>query len=491
MSSSPQWFRSLYWRIAVGFVLFLALMLAVQAALFFLLVTHRIERLPSGTAADYSRLAAADLSAALARDPHVDINAFAAAATTRRAPPFSIVLRDGRVASTPGLGPPPRGFVRVIARRLETETADQLQEPPLAGGGVPRDGDGGPSIAPIVVNGRVAGVVVVSPRRPFGLVVRELGPLMAIVGVALLATGTAIVSLVIFGPASRRLRALADATRRLGAGDLDARAPETGGDEVAAVARAFNQMASELSARAAELQAADRARRQLLADVSHELMTPLTAVRGYVETLTMPGLGLDEATRMRYFGVVEQETARLERIVQDLLDLARLEGGGGGLERQDVAVESLFGRVHDRHEQAARARQVTLVSIIEGGGELVFGDPLRLEQVLQNLAANALRHTPVGGTIELRAEPAGEGLVALTVRDTGEGIPPEHLASIFDRFYKVDASRGTAAGGSGLGLSIVKAIVERHGGTVHAESAPGRGTTMRVVLPTGPGTAKA
>jgi len=132
---------------------------------------------------------------------------------------------------------------------------------------------------------------------------------------------------------------------------------------------------------------------------------------------------------------------------------------------------------------------VTLASIIEGGGELVFGDPLRLEQVLQNLAANALRHTPVGGTIELKAEPAGEGLVALTVRDTGEGIPADHLGSIFDRFYKVDASRGAAAGGSGLGLSIVKAIVERHGGTVQAESAPGRGTTMRVVLPTGPGTA--
>jgi signal transduction histidine kinase len=107
--------------------------------------------------------------------------------------------------------------------------------------------------------------------------------------------------------------------------------------------------------------------------------------------------------------------------------------------------------------------------------------------VLQNLAANALRHTPAGGTVELHAEPAeADGFVALTVRDTGEGIPLEHLPSIFDRFYKVDASRGAGAAGSGLGLSIVKAIVERHGGSVNAESAPGAGTTMRVLLPTGP-----
>ena len=129
-----------------------------------------------------------------------------------------------------------------------------------------------------------------------------------------------------------------------------------------------------------------------------------------------------------------------------------------------------------------------MTTIISSGGEFAYGDPLRLEQVLQNLAANALRHTPRGGTIELRAEPAETGMVAISVRDTGEGIPAEHLSSIFDRFYKVDAARGAGAGGSGLGLSIVKAIVERHGGMVRAESELGKGTTIRVLLPTGSGT---
>jgi len=151
-----------------------------------------------------------------------------------------------------------------------------------------------------------------------------------------------------------------------------------------------------------------------------------------------------------------------------------------------VPVESLFGRVLERHEQEARNKDVRFTTVISSGGEFAYGDPLRLEQVLQNLAANALRHTPHGGAIELRAEPSeADGMVAISVRDTGEGIPPEHLSSIFDRFYKVDAARGAGAGGSGLGLSIVKAIVERHGGSVRAESTPGQGTTMRVLLPTG------
>src|SRR5204862_8292394 len=133
------------------------------------------------------------------------------------------------------------------------------------------------------------------------------------------------------GPARRRLRALEPAARRLGSGDLVARAPDRGGDEIAAVARAFNAMANDLAACAEALAASDRARRQLLADVSHELNTPVTAVRGYIETLAMPEMGLDETTRARYVGIVSDETARLERIIGDLLELARLEGGGGAL----------------------------------------------------------------------------------------------------------------------------------------------------------------
>jgi signal transduction histidine kinase len=294
---------------------------------------------------------------------------------------------------------------------------------------------------------------------------------MAPVAGGVLVVGTAVIAFIVFGPARRRLKDVQAATERLGSGDLTARAPEHGGDEVTSLARAFNKMAEELSSRARALEASDSARRQLLADVSHELMTPLTAMRGYIETLSMSEIQLDTKTRERYLTIVTEETHRLERIIGDLLDLARLEGGGTAIRKDRVDVASLFSRVSARHERELRERDIRLVTQVQPGCEIVIGDRDRLEQALQNLAANALRHTPDGGAITLTSA-AADNDVLLSVRDTGSGIPPEHLPLIFDRFYKVDASR-KAAGGSGLGLSIVRAIVERHGGTVMARNDGG------------------
>ena len=213
-------------------------------------------------------------------------------------------------------------------------------------------------------------------------------------------------------------------------------------------------------------------------------MTPLTAMRGYIETLSMVTLKIDAATRERYMGIVEEETHRLEQIIGDLLDLARLEGGGGTMKREHVPVAGLFDRLASRHEAEFTKRRITLSSRIAATAEWVIGDPDRLEQALQNLVANALRHTPDGGTITVTSETAIDGF-HIVVRDTGPGILPEHLPLIFDRFYKADASR-TATGavsGSGLGLSIVRAIVERHGGTVTASNAPDGGAIFEFLLP--------
>jgi signal transduction histidine kinase len=232
-------------------------------------------------------------------------------------------------------------------------------------------------------------------------------------------------------------------------------------------------MADDLAKRAAALAESDRVRRQLLADVSHELTTPVTAMRGYLETLTMREMQLDDATRERYLGIIADETGRLERIIGDLLDLARLEGGGDTLTMKEVQTVQLFDRIAARHERTARAAGVTIAQTIEPGAEAVVGDRGRLEQALQNLAANALRYAPRGSTIRLRACAAAEG-VSIAVEDAGPGIPNDHLPHVFDRFYKADASRAVGqAGGSGLGLSIVKAIVERHGGRVSVTSRPG------------------
>jgi signal transduction histidine kinase len=238
-------------------------------------------------------------------------------------------------------------------------------------------------------------------------------------------------------------------------------------------------MADELAERASALEASDNARRQLLADVSHELMTPLTAMRGYIETLTMAELQIDPPTRERYMRIVTEETHRLEHIIGDLLDLARLEGGGTSMRQEEVPIEMLFERVGERHERELIARRVELARRIAPGAELVEGDPDRLEQVFQNLVANALRYTPDDGQIALLAERSGDD-VRITVSDTGPGIPDAQLPLIFDRFYKADASR-KQAGGSGLGLSIVKAIIERHGGTVTARNEGG--AVFEITLP--------
>jgi signal transduction histidine kinase len=338
----------------------------------------------------------------------------------------------------------------------------------------------------IIVSGARTGVVAV-PRVPpplttFGL--REMAPTLVWTGIGIFGVGVVVMSLMVFRPMQRRLRSLEDAARALGDGRTDVRAIESGGDEVAALSTTFNKMAADLQGRATALEESDRARRQLLADVSHELMTPLSAIRGYVETLSMPEVILDDDTRTRYLDVARQETYKLEAIIGDLLDLARLEGGGGELERDAVLVNDLFRRVADRHRPILDERGITLTSAAADGTPLVWGDADRLEQALQNVAANAIRHTPDGGAVTLRAEPDGN-CVRVTVSDTGPGVPPEHLPHIFDRFYKGDASRADTGvpSGSGLGLSIVRAIVVRHGGAVSAANADGGGAVFTLRLP--------
>jgi signal transduction histidine kinase len=253
---------------------------------------------------------------------------------------------------------------------------------------------------------------------------------------------------------------------------------------VAVLARAFNDMAGSLEQRTQALVAADESRRRLLADVSHELMTPLAAIRGYVETMSMDKVRVDDSTRRRYLGIVADETERMEHIIGDLLDLARVEGGGGQWKREPVPVASLFERVEQRHDPILRARDVTMTTRVDEDAAMVVGDPNRLEQVVQNLAANAVRHTPAGGYVTLSTRRIN-GEVDIVVEDTGPGIPEEHLPHVFDRFYKVDSARaGTdVPSGSGLGLSIVQAIVHRHGGRIVAGNAPGGGARFTVTLP--------
>jgi signal transduction histidine kinase len=479
--SDPVWYRSLYWRIAFGFIALLAILLLAQGLLY-LWLTDRFVGSSVRTPTQLAGLVAAEVSAELDQRPDANLEEFVRARFSHIYQPFLVILRDGRRGSNRPTALPPE-FSRAIQGRMRAGG--------LPGESFGRRGGGGGGFrfpiesVPIVVAGSQVGLVAVPGNPPpVSVALQELGPTLSLFGLGLLAVGATLTALLIFRPAHNRLRTLEQAARALGEGRADVRATETGGDEVSSLARTFNRMAADLDSRAAALTESDRARRQLLADVSHELMTPLSAIRGYVETLAMTDLPLDQGTRHQYLGIVEEETHKLEAIIGDLLDLARLEGGGDTLREEPVSVADLFVRVADRHLPAMRDRGVVLERDMAQGTPPIRGDAARLEQALQNLAANAIRHTPPGGRVVLHASPADNG-VRIVVRDTGPGIPPEHLARVFDRFYKVDASRaGTAVpSGSGLGLSIVRAIVERHGGTVTASNAPEGGAEFELVLP--------
>ena len=479
--SETAWYRSLYWRIGLGFVLFLAALLAAQGGVIVWMLS-RGDVAAGPPPPEVTRLIARDLGEALAADPQLNIRDFLRQEYEGRVPLVAI-MKDGRVISNDGTLPAEQ-TVNQIRNRLNADP-ESFGRMGRAGRFRPRVARpesaparrGGPA-ALILSNGEPVGVVMAMPRSAL----RQLGPTLATVGIVLVTIGTTIAAIVIFAPVRRRLRSLEDSARQVGRGDLSARAREDGGDEVAALARTFNRMTQDLHARAEQLEASNRTRRLLLADVSHELMTPLTAMRGYLETLSLHAASLDPETRDRYLSIIRDETQRVEHIVGDLLDLARLEGGGDAFESEDVSLEALFGRVLARHEGAANQKGVLLASEVGHGAEIVSGDPLRLEQALQNLAANALRHTPRGGRVTLAAC-VEEDSVVVRVTDTGSGIAPEHLPHIFDRFYKVDPARVGDTHGSGLGLSIVKAIFERHGATVTATSRPGDGTTFTIKFP--------
>ena len=471
------WYRSLYWRIALGYIALLAVLLVVQTGLAVWLM-DRMWGQASRTPAELAELVARDLSQRLSQDPAFGVERHLRDEYGSGYQPFVVVLAGPGVSRVfENRSPVPPNLARDARRRL-----DQRFDEPGRGGGGRRSFA---LYADIVVSGSRAGIVAVpAGPPPLSIGLREVAPTLGFVGVALLAAGAALMALVIFRPSHRRLRDLEKAARAVGEGHTEVRANESGGDEVSALAAAFNTMAIDLETRAAALADSDRARRQLLADVSHELMTPLAAIRGYVETLGMTELKIDAGTRAKYLDIAHQETHKLEAIIGELLELARLEGGGETLEREAVLAGDLFRRVADRHRPTLIERRVTLTMETADGTPLIYGDADRLEQALQNVAANAIRHTPDGATVTLRAEPAGDR-VRITVTDSGPGIPEEHLPRIFDRFYKADASRaGTRIpSGSGLGLSIVRAIVHRHGGEVRAFNRPAGGAVFEILLP--------
>jgi len=303
--------------------------------------------------------------------------------------------------------------------------------------------------------------------RPARLLPRDWVPYVPLLLLAGL-VGAGVAAAVSY-PVARRISdpvgRVSDATTKLASGDVSVRVPVEGEDELAHLAGSFNRMAEDL-------QAAREADRTFLLSVSHELKTPLTAIRGYAEALADGAASAEEAGP-----VIRDEAERLERLVQDLLDLARLEQRRFSIRSEVVELASIVRSAVERAAPAATELGVELTGEAAEGA-LALADPERLLQAVSNLVENALRSTPAGGRVWVRAEGS-----AIRVEDTGPGLSPEDLPRAFDRFYLHDRYGGDRTVGSGLGLAIVRELTEAMGGTVTAARRPEGGSIFTIEVP--------
>jgi len=328
---------------------------------------------------------------------------------------------------------------------------------------------------PVVVNGRQVGTLLVAtldvPSSPINQFRRSVSMSVlisgGIAGVIALLMGS-----LLFFQVTRPMRRLSQAAQNIAAGDLSQRVP-TSDDEVGQMARSFNTMAESL-------QRMEQQRQNMVADIAHELRTPLSVIQGNVEAMLD---GVLPASRDELESI-HQETVLLNRLIGDLRTLSLAEAGQLALDRQPLDLGQVVTRVAEKYRLRAEEQSVALSVQVAQNLPQVSADAGRVEQVLVNLTENALRYgaSDVGGRVTLGARAVPDGVEAW-VSDTGPGIVPEELPHVFERFWRSEKSRNRQTGGSGIGLALVKRLVESHGGHVTVESTPRQGTIFRVVLP--------
>ena len=377
----------------------------------------------------------------------------------------------------PGQGGPAGGDYLLV---------DSQSGAPLVGDGPPLDDEMLALATPIMVDGQeVARLAAVTPLDAMGSAEQAmldqvqraiLWSALAAAGVALL-LGALLVSSIL-----RPLRRLEEGVARVAQGELEARVPVQSKDEIGQLATQFNQMA-------ASLQEQEALRQRLVADIAHELRTPLSVVQGGLQAI-LDGVYPLEMDEIR---TIYDETQLLSRLIRDLHELAQAEAGRLPLVRQPIDVETALTQMAARFRSLTNPRAIELRITPPASPLTVDADPDRLQQILHNLLGNAVRHTPDGGWIELGAEATAEGRVRFWVSNSGPGIPPARLPHVFERFYRGDASRTREevesaedldyTSGAGLGLAIVKALVLAHGGQVGVESVVDERTTFWFELP--------
>ncbi len=363
------------------------------------------------------------------------------------------------------------------AQVLNQSTTDQIGQNPF----LPRTF----TVEPITADGThttqvVAVLVILTPANtistPFVSSVAQAVILVALV-VALIA---AIVAIIFSRTITRPLAKLTNASRIMASGDYNTQVTINSHGEIGELAHSFNEMAAQLSRDVAELRQQELWRRELIMSITHDLATPLTAIAGLGESL-VDGVNQSRDEYEATGQIIVRETLRLRRLVKDLHVMAKVEAGALQPQRKELRLAALVDEILAVLAPEFERAEVEPNNAIPYS-LLIQADADMLTRVFSNLCANAIRHTPAGGSVTIEAKIRGNKLL-VSVSDTGEGIPPEALSLIFERFYRADSARQSATGGSGLGLAIVRAIVEAHGGTVSAENIPGGGARIVFTLP--------
>ncbi len=332
-----------------------------------------------------------------------------------------------------------------------------------------------------VNDGNEIGVLIVTTRSdgaPAFVATVGSTVIMSSIAVAVLA---ALAAILFSRTITRPLVKMTTAARILGNGDYSAQVMTDAPGELGELAHTFNEMAAQLNRDVEELRRQELWRRELIMSVTHDLATPLTAIAGLGESL-VDGVNQSREDYEATGRIIVRETLRLRRLVKDLHVMAKVEAGALQPQHKSVRLASLVDDVLAVLTPEFERAQVEPCNAVSYSLPSLQADPDMLMRVFSNLCGNAIRHTPAGGTVTVEAVPQGDRL-AIAVTDTGEGIPPEALSRVFERFFRADSARQSSTGGSGLGLAIVRAIIEAHGGAVWAENAPTGGARIAFTLP--------
>jgi signal transduction histidine kinase len=403
------------------------------------------------------------------------------------APPLIVIDTQG-VAHTPQLPPVFAPYESTLQQALDQALHGQESSGTLqSNSNAPDAFSGLYASVPIQLNKQIIGAVLLMqpnhyPRgfSPTAFLVNvDLIILIAGVGITLVVIAF---SLFMARRLTRPLVSLTQAAEEMKAGHYDQRVEQLRSqDELGRLALTFNSMADKIAADVNELREQEQLRRDLIANIAHDLITPLTAIQGYSEAIADDVIAAP-AERHETAQLIGREVQRLRRLVGDMQNMTSLEAGRAPLEVAPLDLHDLVTETLAVIAPECEQAEIALSNTIDPATPLVLADSDRVTQVLLNLLDNARRHTPSGGKIAVGARPEGAWLV-VWVSDTGVGIDPQDLPHIFERFYRVDRSRSAASGGSGLGLAIIKAIITAHGGATWAQSTPGQGTAICFTLP--------